>query len=145
MQMVAPCGPMYQAGTLSGNPLTMAAGIATLEELRKPEIWNNIEYMTASLGAEMRAAAKEAGIKVEVQQVGTMFMTFFTDQPVKDWSSAKRADTRLYAEYFRAMLSEGIYLAPSQFEAGFLSSFHTKEVVGKTIEAAHNAFQRISE
>ena len=100
--------------------------------------------MTASLGAEVRAAAKDAGIKVVVQQVGTMFTTFFTDQPIKDLSSANRADTMLYAEFFRSMLSEGIYLAPSQFEAGFLSSFHTEEVVGKTIEAAHNAFHRIS-
>lgn len=144
MQMVAPSGPMYQAGTLSGNPLTMAAGIATLEELRKPEIWNNIERMTSRLGDEVRAAAMGAGIKVVVQQVGTMFTTFFTNQPVKDWSSAKRADTMLYAEFFRAMLSEGIYLAPSQFEAGFLSSFHTEEVIEKTIKAACNAFQRIS-
>ena len=144
MQMVAPSGPMYQAGTLSGNPLTMAAGIATLAELRKPETWNNIEQMTSLLGNGVRAAAKDAGIKVVVQQVGTMFTTFFTDRPVTDWSSAKRADTALYAEFFRAMLSEGIYLAPSQFEAGFLSSFHSEEVVGKTIKAVQNAFRRIS-
>jgi glutamate-1-semialdehyde 2,1-aminomutase len=143
MQMVAPSGPMYQAGTLSGNPLTMAAGIATLEELRKTEIWNNIEHMTSRLGDEVRAAAKGVGIKVIVQQVGTMFTTFFTDLPVKDWSSAKRADTSRYAEFFRAMLQEGVYLAPSQFEAGFLSSYHSEEVVEKTIEAAQNAFQRI--
>ncbi len=144
MQMVAPSGPMYQAGTLSGNPLTMAAGIATLEELSKPEIWNNIERMASHLGDGVRAAAKDAGVKVVVQRVGTMFTTFFTDQPVTDWSSAKRADTMLYAEFFKTMLSEGIYLAPSQFEAGFLSSFHSEEVVGKTIEAAQNAFRRIS-
>ena len=144
MQMVAPSGPMYQAGTLSGNPLTMAAGIATLEELSQPEIWNHIEQMTFHLGDGVRAAAKDAGLPVVVQQVGTMFTTFFTDQPVKDWSSAKHADTVLYAEFFRAMLSEGIYLAPSQFEAGFLSSFHSEEVAGKTIKAAQNAFRRIS-
>lgn len=143
MQMVAPSGPMYQAGTLSGNPLTMAAGIATLEELRKPEIWNNIETMASSLGNEVRAAAKDAGIKVVVHQVGTMFTTFFTDKPITNWSSAKLADTQLYGKFFRAMLSEGIYLAPSQFEAGFLSSFHSEEVVGETIEAAQKAFQRI--
>ncbi len=143
MQMVAPSGPMYQAGTLSGNPLTMAAGIATLKELRKAEIWNNIEHMTTRLGDVVRAAAKSAGIKVVVQQVGTMFTTFFTDLPIKDWASAKRADTQLYGEFFRAMLLEGIYLAPSQFEAGFLSSYHSEEVVEKTFEAALNAFQRI--
>ena len=143
MQMVAPSGPMYQAGTLSGNPLTMAAGIATLEELRNPEIWNNIEHMTTCLGEGMRAAAINAGVKVIVHQVGTMFTTFFSDQPITNWSSAKLAYTQFYGEFFRAMLLEGIYLAPSQFEAGFLSSYHSEEVVEKTIEAAQNAFQRI--
>ncbi len=144
MQMVAPSGPMYQAGTLSGNPLTMAAGIATLIELQKPGIWKSLECSATQLGAGICATAQEAGIKVMLQRVGTMFTTFFTNQPVKDWSSAKRADTSRYAEFFRTMLEEGVYLAPSQFEAGFLSSFHTQEVVGKTIEAAHKAFQRIS-
>jgi len=144
MQLVAPSGPMYQAGTLSGNPLTMAAGIATLKELQKPEFWNNIERMASHLGNEVRAAATSAGVKVAVQQVGTMFTTFFTDLPVKDWSSAKRADTSLYAKFFRAMLEEGVYLAPSQFEANFLSSFHSEEAIGKTIEAAQKAFHRIS-
>ncbi len=144
MQMVAPSGPMYQAGTLSGNPLTMAAGIATLEELRKPDFWNNIERRAVDLADGIRAAAENAGIKVVVQGVGSMFTTFFTSQPVTDWASAKQADTQLYGEYFRAMLSEGIYLAPSQFEAGFLSSFHSEEVVEKTIKGAQNAFRRIS-
>ena len=144
MQMVAPSGPMYQAGTLSGNPLTMAAGIATLEELRKAEIWNNIEHMTTRLGDEVRAAAKGAGIKVVVQQVGTMFTTFFTDLPIKDWASAKRADTSRYAEFFRAMLEEGVYLAPSQFEAGFLSCVHGDTEVEKSIKAVQIAFHRLS-
>ena len=144
MQMVAPSGPMYQAGTLSGNPLTMAAGIASLEELRKPDIWNHIEDMTSLLGDGVRVAASNAGKKVVVQQVGSMFTTFFVDQPVRDWLSAKRADTLLYAKFFMTMLAEGIYLAPSQFEAGFLSSSHSEEIVEKTIEVAQYAFQRIS-
>jgi len=144
MQMVAPSGPMYQAGTLSGNPLTMAAGIASLEELRKPDIWNHIEDMTSLLGDGVRVAASNAGKKVVVQQVGSMFTTFFVDQPVRDWLSAKRADTLLYAEFFMTMLAEGIYLAPSQFEAGFLSFSHSQEIVEKTIEAAQSAFKRIS-
>jgi glutamate-1-semialdehyde 2,1-aminomutase len=144
MQMVSPSGPMYQAGTLSGNPLTMAAGIATLEELRKTEIWNNIEHMTTFLGDEVRSAAKDAGIKVVVQQVGTMFTTFFTDLPIKDWASAKRADTSRYAEFFRAMLEEGVYLAPSQFEAGFLSCVHGNTEVEKSIKAVQIVFHHLS-
>lgn len=144
MQMVAPSGPMYQAGTLSGNPLTMAAGIATLEELRNPEIWNNIAHTTTRLGNEVCAAAKDAGIKVVVQQVGTMFTTFFTDLPVKDWSSAKLADTSKYAEFFRLMLEEGVYLAPSQFEAGFLSSVHGNIEIEKSINAIKIAFHHLA-
>jgi glutamate-1-semialdehyde 2,1-aminomutase len=144
MQMVAPSGPMYQAGTLSGNPLTMAAGIATLEELRDPEIWNNIAHTTTRLGSEVRAAAKEAGVKVVVQQVGTMFTTFFTDTPVKDWASAKLADTSRYAEFFRVMIEERVYLAPSQFEACFLSSVHGNIEIEKSIKAVQIAFHHFS-
>jgi glutamate-1-semialdehyde 2,1-aminomutase len=135
---------MYQAGTLSGNPVTMAAGIATLEELRNPEIWNHIEHMTTRLGDEVCAVAKDAGIKVVVQQVGTMFTTFFTGSPVKDWSSAKLADISRYAEFFRLMLEEGVYLAPSQFEAGFLSSVHGNREIEKSIKAVQIAFHRLS-
>jgi len=122
----------------------MAAGIATLEELRNPEIWNNIAHTTTRLGNEVCAAAKDAGIKVVVQQVGTMFTTFFTDLPVKDWSSAKLADTSKYAEFFRLMLEEGVYLAPSQFEAGFLSSVHGNIEIEKSINAIKIAFHHLA-
>jgi glutamate-1-semialdehyde 2,1-aminomutase len=145
MQLVAPAGPMYQAGTLSGNPLTMAAGIATLRELQKPGTWELLEQRAASLEEGLCAAAQEAGIAVTFQRVGTMFTGFFTEQPVRDWSSAKRADTSRYANYFRAMLDEGVYLAPSQFEAGFLSTAHTEEEIELTIRAAGRAFQKIKQ
>jgi glutamate-1-semialdehyde 2,1-aminomutase len=143
MQLVAPSGPMYQAGTLSGNPLTMAAGIATLQELQKPGIWEALERQAARLGQGYAAAALAAGVPVSVQRVGTMATTFFSDQPVRDWASAKRADTARYGAFFRAMLAEGVYLAPSQYEAGFLSTVHSAAVVTQTIEAAQRAFSRL--
>jgi glutamate-1-semialdehyde 2,1-aminomutase len=139
MQLVAPSGPMYQAGTLSGNPLSMAAGIATLRELQKPGMWPALESRAAQLEAGMRAAAEDANIALVCQRVGTMFTGFFTDQPVTDWSGAKTADTQKYAAFFRAMLERGVYLAPSQFEAGFLSSAHREEEIGETIHAAEEA------
>lgn len=143
MQLVAPSGPMYQAGTLSGNPLTMAAGIATLQELQKPGIWEALERQAARLGEGYTAAAQAAGVPVVVQRAGTMFTTFFADQPVRDWASAKRANTARYAEFFRAMLAEGVYLAPSQFEAGFLSTVHDAAIISQTIEAAQRALNRL--
>ena len=143
MQMVAPSGPMYQAGTLSGNPLTMAAGIVTLKELRKPGTWNALEKYAAQLDAGLREAAASAGVQVRSQRVGTMWTTFFSDQPVRDWPSAKRADTNLYARFFRAMLNEGVYLAPSQFEAGFISIAHGEPEIHQSILAAHRAFGNI--
>ena len=124
MEMVAPAGPVYQAGTLSGNPLAMAAGIATLRELQKPEVWPALEARAQELAGGLRRLAQEAGIGLQVQSVGTMLTPFFTRQPVTDWASASRADTQAYARFHRAMLERGIYLAPSQFEAGFLSTRH---------------------
>ncbi len=141
MQMVAPSGPMYQAGTLSGNPLTMAAGVATLRELKKPGVWENLERLAGRLGAGLCSAAEEAGVPVSLQRVGTMSTLFFSDQPVRDWPSAKRSDTARYAAFFRAMLEEGVYLAPSQFEAGFLSTAHTEAEIDQTIQAAQKAFR----
>lgn len=140
--MVAPSGPMYQAGTLSGNPLTMAAGIATLQELQKTGTWERMEQQAARLAAGICAAAEDAGVQITTQRVGTMFTTFFTKHPVKDWASAKAADTARYARYFRAMLEEGVYLAPSQFEAGFLSTAHQEAQIKRTIQAAETAFQK---
>src|SRR5690242_12142784 len=134
MSKVAPAGPIYQAGTLSGNPLAVAAGLAMLRHLKAhPEIYTRLE----ALGAELCASAP-AGITVN--RAGSMFTFFFTDAPVNDWESAKRCDTTRFGRFFRAMLERGIYLAPSQFEAAFLSAAHTEEDIRKTIAAAREAF-----
>jgi len=131
---VAPVGPMYQAGTLSGNPLAVAAGLAMLRHLKAhPEVYDTLERHAAEL-----CAAVPAGITVN--RVGSMFTMFFTDQPVTDWESAKRSDTARFGRFFRAMLEQGIYLAPSQFEAAFVSAAHTDEDVRKTVGAAKQAF-----
>ncbi len=134
MRQVAPIGPIYQAGTLSGNPLAVAAGRAMLAELKAhPEIYAQLESKAAQL-----AAAAPPGITVN--RVGSMFTFFFTDQPVTDYESAKRSDTARFAKFFRAMLDRGIYLAPSQFEAAFLSAAHTQEDIDRTIAAAKASF-----
>jgi glutamate-1-semialdehyde 2,1-aminomutase len=143
MQLVAPAGPMYQAGTLSGNPLAMTAGIETLKELQKPAAWRQLETRSAQLDDGLRAAAEAAGVKTNLQRVGTMFTTFFTDQPISNWSAAKTADTKEYGKFFRAMLERGIYLAPSQFETGFMSLAHGEDEINATIAAATAAFRQI--
>jgi glutamate-1-semialdehyde 2,1-aminomutase len=145
MQMVAPAGPMYQAGTLSGNPLAMTAGIETLKELQKPGVWEAIERHAAKLVAGLSAAAEEAKVHVIAQRVGTMFTTFFTDQPVTNWAAAKAADTKKFGAFFRAMLENGVYLAPSQFEAGFMSATHREKELEITVRAAEQAFRQICE
>ena len=141
MQMVAPAGPMYQAGTLSGNPLAMMAGVATLGELKKDGVWQQLENAAASLGSGVKRAADAAGIPIQQTRVGTMFSNFFSEVPSKDWSSVSQADTGRFGKYFTAMLENGIYLAPSQFEAGFVSTAHTPDVIEATIAAAEKAFQ----
>ncbi len=143
LQTVAPAGPMYQAGTLSGNPLTMAAGIATLEQLQQTGVWDQLMHAAARLEQGYVTAAEEAHIPVTFQRVGTMFTAFFTDQPVRDWASARGADTARYAAFFRAMLAEGVYLAPSQFEAGFLSTAHSDEIIDRTIDIASQAMREV--
>jgi glutamate-1-semialdehyde 2,1-aminomutase len=135
MRKVAPLGPIYQAGTLSGNPLAVAAGLAMLRYLKRhPEVYGQLEARAAEL-----CAAAPAG--VTVNRVGSMFTWFFTDQPVTDYESAKRSDTARFAQFFRAMLEHGIYLAPSQFEAAFVSAAHTEEDIRETIAAAGEAFR----
>ena len=140
MQLVAPAGPMYQAGTLSGNPLAMTAGIETLKQLQQPTAWAQLEARAAQLENALRAAAEEAGVAATFNRVGTMFTTFFTDRPVTNWASAKACDTQRYGQFFRAMLERGVYLAPSQFEAGFMSLAHGEAEINATIEAAREAF-----
>ena len=143
METVAPAGAMYQAGTLSGNPLAMTAGIETLKILREPGLFDQLVADTTKLGEGIGAAAAAAGVPVYQTQVGTMFCTFFSDQPVTDWDGAARSNTKLYARFFGAMLARGVYLAPSQFEAGFFSTAHTPEIVVSTIQAAQTAFKEI--
>jgi len=143
MSLVAPLGPMYQAGTLSGNPLAMAAGIAQLKHLRekKTEIYPRLDALSAKLVEGVVAAAKEVGMTLCFNRVGSMFTWFFTEGPVTDWDSASKSDTAAFAKFFRAMLNGGIYLPPSQFEAAFLSAIHSQEDVQKTIVAARNSLR----
>lgn len=140
MEMVAPVGPMYQAGTLSGNPLAMTAGVETLKMLRAQEVWTRLDILGDRLMAGLAAAAEAAHIPIVQARVGTMFGMFFTEGPVVDWPSAKRADTQRFARYFQAMLERGVYVAPSQFEAGFLSTAHSEAEIDATIAAAEQAF-----
>ncbi|MBI4670353.1 MAG: glutamate-1-semialdehyde 2,1-aminomutase [Chloroflexi bacterium] len=145
MQFVAPLGPMYQAGTLSGNPLAMAAGIATLDALAEaPDAYAQLEARAAQLERGLNDAARRAGIPVTLNRVGSMLTAFFTAQPVTDYASAKTADTQRYAHYFHAMLERGIYLAPSQFEAGFVSLAHTDADIALTTEAASDVLNEMS-
>ena len=144
MSMVAPAGPMYQAGTLSGNPLAMSAGIATLEELSAPGAWERLEETTAALAAGLSAAARAARVPLQVCRVGSMFGAFFADEPVKDWETAKKSDTRRFSQYFRSMLEGGVYLAPSQFEAGFVSTAHGPAEIDATVKAAETALSGLA-
>lgn len=145
MQTVAPAGPMYQAGTLSGNPLAMTAGIETLKAIREPGLFKRLVAGTTELCQGIGLAAQAAGIPVYQTQVGTMFCTFFTDQPVTNWDTAAKSDTKTYARFFQAMLRNGVYLAPSQFETGFFSTAHTDEgIITATLRAAEAAFQEIA-
>lgn len=124
MEHMAPAGPVYQAGTLSGNPLAMAAGLATLEILSRPGVWQRAEEWADRAASAMHTAAAAAGVSLIVQRVGTMFTPFFTKQPVRDFAEAKRTDREAYRRFFHAMLEAGVYLPPSPFEAAFSSSVH---------------------
>ena len=147
MEMVAPLGPMYQAGTLSGNPLAMAAGIATLQRLwaQEKEIYAELERKSASVANGVAAAAREAEIAVTLNRVGSMFTWFFNASPVRNWDDAAKCDTAAFAAFHRAMLDAGIYLPPSQFEAAFLSTAHSEKEIEKTIAAACKAFASMKE
>lgn len=136
MELVAPAGPVYQAGTLSGNPLAMTAGIETLRQLREPGVWDGLERAGERLLTGLAALAAP----VQLARVGTMIGLFFADSPVTTWEEAKRADTERFATFHRAMLDRGVYLAPSQFEAGFLSTAHGDAEIDATIAAAAEAF-----
>ena len=136
MELVAPAGPVYQAGTLSGNPLAMTAGIETLRALAEPGVWEGLERATTRLADGLASL----GSAVQVSSVGSMFGLFFTDRPVRSWDDARTADTERFAAFHRAMLERGVYLAPSQFEAGFVSTAHGDDEIDATLEAARGAY-----
>jgi glutamate-1-semialdehyde 2,1-aminomutase len=144
LEMVAPAGPVYQAGTLSGNPLAMAAGVASLEALREPGVWERLEAMTARLCAGFREAAAAADVPIQAGALGSMWGFFLAAEPVTDYASAKHADSGRYARLHRALLERGVYLAPSQFEAAFVSLAHTDDVTERTLEAAAGAFRDVA-
>ncbi|HEX4347780.1 MAG TPA: aminotransferase class III-fold pyridoxal phosphate-dependent enzyme, partial [Vicinamibacterales bacterium] len=142
MELVSPAGPVYQAGTLSGNPLAMTAGIWCLDRL-KPRLYRDLAALGTRLAHGLADAARTAGVAVQINAVGSVLTPFFTDRPVRDYASATSADPERYAKFFRAMLARGVYLPPSQFEAWFRSGAHTVQDVDRTIAAARRALQEI--
>ncbi|MDQ6672364.1 MAG: glutamate-1-semialdehyde 2,1-aminomutase [Chloroflexota bacterium] len=145
MQQVSPLGPVYQAGTLSGNPLAMAAGVATLRLLTEPGVYTHLETLSARLVDGLGEAARTARVAYSANRVGSMFTGFFCAERPVDYATAKQADTRRYGRFFHALLERGVYLAPSQFEAGFMSLAHTDADVDVTLQAALAAFRESAE
>jgi glutamate-1-semialdehyde 2,1-aminomutase len=141
MEWVAPAGPMYQAGTLSGNPLAMAAGIATLRELARPGVYDQLATAATVLAGAMRDAAHRAGVPMQTAAVGSMWGGFFAPAPVTDYAGAKTSDTARYARFFHALLDRGVYLAPSQFETGFVSTAHDDSIITATTTAIEDAMR----
>lgn len=143
MSQIAPEGPVYQAGTLSGNPVAMVAGIATLKCLQAPGFYETLEARSAMLAEGLKGAAAKAGIPVAGNRVGSMLGMFFTKQPVSDFAEAQQSDVALFSRYYRAMLNEGVYLAPSQYEAAFVSAAHSERDIETTVQAAAKVFQTL--
>lgn len=144
MDALAPVGEVYQAGTLSGNPLAVAAGLATVEALLDDPPYARLDALARELAEGLRGAAREAGVDVQQNRVGSMQTLFFTDTPVRDYATAKTSDTARYARFFHGMLERGIHLAPSQFEAGFVSVAHSDEDVRRTVAAAREAMKGLA-
>ncbi|MEO7300232.1 MAG: glutamate-1-semialdehyde 2,1-aminomutase [Verrucomicrobiota bacterium] len=143
MDLLAPLGPVYQAGTLSGNPLAMAAGLANLEELQASGAYCKLEELAEQLAHGMRVAARSAKISVQFNNIGSMFCAYFTDKPVHNLADAMQSDRDRFKKYFHGMLNEGIYFAPSQFEAGFISTAHSGANIEQTIEVASKIFKTL--
>jgi glutamate-1-semialdehyde 2,1-aminomutase len=141
MMMVAPAGPMYQAGTLAGNPLAMSAGIVTLGLLEEENCWEKLEQTAGRLEAGILSVAKKTGIPIRQTRVGTMFTTFFSETEPRNWSTVKVADKERFAKFFQKILENGVYFAPSQFEAGFVSTLHSDEIIDATINAVEKALK----
>ena len=145
MDLVAPAGPVYQAGTLSGNPLAVAAGIKTLELLRRPGFYERLSAVSEELTAGLASEAARAGVVLTLNRVGSMFTAFFSPGPVTDYASARKSDTAAFGRFFRTLLDRGVYFPPSQFEAAFVSAAHTAEDLALTLEAARYAFAGLGE
>lgn len=145
MNEVAPVGPIYQAGTLSGNPLAMTAGLTTLRILKRDRdtLYPKLERLTASLARGIAEAARDHGIEIRINHIGSMMTVFFTSGEVTDWTSASQSDRARFSRFFQALLDRGIYFPPSQFETAFVSAAHDDEVIGRTIEAAREAFRAL--
>jgi glutamate-1-semialdehyde 2,1-aminomutase len=143
MERIAPLGPVYQAGTLSGNPLAVTAGIETLKLLSRPGVYRKLEERSEHLSNGLINAAKKAGAMVFGTRLASLMTLFFTNRVVTDYAAAKTSDTKAYAKFFTAMLDAGVYLAPSQFEAAFLSTAHTAADIEKTVKAAYAAFRKM--
>ncbi len=141
MDYLAPNGPVYQAGTLSGNPMAMAAGLKTLEILERPGVFQSMEKQMTALCEGLGQIARENGMPVYQTQAGTMACLFFSEQPVHNFTDAKKSDTKRYAKWFHAMLERGIYFAPSQFEASFISTAHDTTIIDRTLEAARETME----
>jgi len=143
MSLIAPEGQVYQAGTLSGNPLAMSAGLATLKILQRPEVYKELEKKTKQLTEGIKQAAKETGISLQINQIASMFSLFFNKKPVTDYESVLKSNSDMFIKYFYGMLKRGIYLAPSAYEASFVSLAHTDEDIKRTIEAVYHTFKEI--
>jgi glutamate-1-semialdehyde 2,1-aminomutase len=144
MNLVAPAGPVYQAGTLSGNPLAVAAGLKTLEILRRPGFYERLEGLTDRLCSGLLAEAARAGVTLTVNRVGSMFTAFFARGPVTDYASAKSSDTAAFGSFFRSLLAQGVYFPPAQFEAAFVSAAHSEDDIAETIRSAGKAFATLA-
>src|SRR5712664_4165306 len=144
MDQVAPLGPVYQAGTLAGNPLAMRAGIAALQQLTKPGLYEEVTALAQRLASGLRAQVADAGIPAQINAIGPLATVFFTSEPVRNYTDAKRSDTKRYAQFFREMLDQGIFLAPSQFEATFVSMAHTSQDIDRTLAVTRESLQAIS-
>jgi len=143
MSLIAPIGPVYHAGTLSGNPLAMSAGVATLTKLREKGTYKRLSELTGNLVEGLREILKKLGIKAQINSAGSMFTLFFTDREVVDYESALSSDTKMYSRFFKNLLSAGIMFPPSQFEAVFLSLAHSEKEIDITLKAAYNALKKI--
>jgi glutamate-1-semialdehyde 2,1-aminomutase len=144
MDFVAPQGPVYQAGTLSGNPIAMSAGLAILRHLNEtPQVYEQLEYIGNTIAFGLLDIDRKLGLGNTILQIGSMFTYFFTDKPIRNFEDAKTSDTEKFGRYFRKMLEQGIYLAPSQFESLFVSTAMTDELIGKYLEAHEVALRQV--